>query len=50
MEDVVEALVAVGALQGKDIQGLLQDADGALVPLGIGADRARVHFGDVLAL
>jgi hypothetical protein len=49
VEDVVDALVAAGALDGGDAGGLLDDADEALVADGAGAVGAGVDVGDVVA-
>ena len=48
-KDVVHAVVGAGLLDGKDIVGLFDDADGAFVAGGAGAIEARVGIGDVVA-
>ena len=49
VEDVVDALVAAGALNGGDAGGLLDDADEALVADGGGTVGAGIDIGDVVA-
>src|ERR1039458_4795174 len=47
MEDMVDALVAAGPLDGGDVAGLLHHADQALVAGGTGAIGAGIDVGDV---
>ena len=48
VQDVVAAAEAAGALDGKDIQRLLDDADDAVIAAGVGADATGVGLGEVL--
>src|SRR5699024_7044194 len=48
-EHVVAAPELAGALDGDDVLGLLDDADGGLVPPGVGADPALHALRDVAA-
>ena len=49
MQDVVQALVAAGALHGQYVQRVFYDANLFEITLGIGTDRAGVGVGQVLA-
>src|SRR5436309_1855354 len=46
VEDVIAALELVGALDGEEIRGLLDDADRVGGAAGVGAERARVGLGE----
>ena len=48
MEHVVQSLVSAGAFQGKDVQGLHDDTDDAVVSFLAGADGAGIGIGDVM--
>jgi len=50
MEDVVEATIAAGALDGEHIEGLLDHADDRAVAAGVLAVSAGVGLGDIHAL
>ena len=49
VEDVVDAVVAARLLDGGDVGGLFEDADGVLVAGGAGAVDAGIDVGDVVA-
>ena len=49
VEDVVEALELGGPLEGQDVERLLDDAQPALVPAAVAADRAQLLVADVEA-
>ena len=48
-QHVIEAMVLAGALDGRDVEGLLDDADLAAVTLHVGAEAAGIDGGDGVA-
>ena len=50
MEDVVEAAVLVGVLDGQEVLDFFYYADYRGFALGVGADPARGSLGEVAAL
>ena len=49
MEDVIDTLIALGALNGVDVRGLFDDADQAVVAGGARTVNAGVDVGDAVA-